>query len=142
MAGNQQGNQPTVVLDDVVEFVADLICQRKFKSQIKRELADLFDAPVSPRSVETLMSKARQLLRERAGASQKDMKDNAVSLYEWVIRSDETSIREKLHAQAQLDEIFGLKSKFSDDGTPEETAERIRAALDEMKEKAHADADS
>ena len=134
---NVRGPIATVVTDDLVLFVRDMLAKGMRKGEIKRALAEELgeDHKPCPRSVETLLKRARETMREESGISKEAHTDESVEFYKSVLRDPDAKTGAKLHARQQLDRIYGIGSQYRDgDRTPEERAEAARQFLKETAE--------
>ena len=127
---NMSGPVPTVVVDELVEFTRDLLASGMRKGEIKLAVKEVLGTDPSHRSIETLLSKAREQMRSEGNISKDEQKDESVEFYKSVLRNKRANFYMKLKARERLDNILGLENQFtSGDHTPEEKADLARSFL-------------
>lgn len=132
MADNLQGGMPTVVTNELTEFVAECIGFRWKKYKIKAALIDMLETDISPRSLERLMQGARKLIQDRSERPIAENKGNAIEFYEAVIADDDVKPETKIKAQERLDLILGIQN--TNEEPPEDQAAKVRQLLKEADE--------
>lgn len=134
---NHCGPIPTVVTEELVEEVAELLAQRKKKHEIKDYLRTTLEMEVHPRSVETLITRARHLILERAKRSKTEHLALSVEFLEKIIADDSLPTYQRMKALDQLNYMLGVGGSFKmQTESPDETARAIRQAQKEMDETA------
>ena len=116
----------------LVEIIASWIAVNRYKFLIKKDLADeakmkklgVGRAITNARSVESLMRKARELMRAEANPEMADAKADAIALYDHVIRSTDNDFA-RLRANHQKALLLGLGRDGNDDD-PGSVAAEIR----------------
>lgn len=132
MAGNQQGRFATIVTDDVVEFVADLMGKRWKKHEIKAYLLKELDVPkISVHSFEVICTRARKAMAERSERPASDMKRDAIEFYESVVRDEDATYKDRIKAQEQLDKIFALDKESGE--SPQSKVSKAMELLNQAK---------
>lgn len=138
MGGQGSGRTSEVTARELVEFVAELVALRKRKGEIKRAIYHVCGKKISRGSVETLLRRARALIAQRSLMSIDEHRANALALYEKIIADDGSSERDKMTAQAGINEIIGLSAKFGvQPGGAADLSDRaalMRQRLSEMDE--------
>lgn len=90
-----------------IEIVARLIGEKQAtKTEIHVACREQFN--VHWRSADRYMVLARQFLLERHNKTREEVRSEAVSFNEGILRSDKTTIREKQEARRELNAIFGI----------------------------------
>ena len=137
MAGNVQGPFPTVVLDELVEFVRDLLSKGYRKGEIKdklrEELGGEDGAEPSFRSMETLISQARAQMLEDSDRPREEHQADAIEFYKSVLRDPKAKTNSKITARARIDFILGLGAQHSTLDDPEDQAAKARQFLKETE---------
>src|SRR4051812_3855846 len=112
---------PRVVTEEVIEYVADLLGRRLKKHEIKAHIYEELEIECSPSTVELLITRARGLMLQRSTAPKSQHFSNAIEFYEAIIKDTKVSIRDRLLAQARLDNLLGLERQFNnnDGSTPD-----------------------
>lgn len=133
---NKDLQDPSDDLTEVlVELVADMIACRCRKGQIKTKLAALNNGiKVRREIVEAIITKAKDLLRERVGLTKKDLYNDAFAFYEAIIRDEYASHRDKITAQEAICRLGGIGHQYSAPDNPDEEAGRIRQAIRDMRQ--------
>lgn len=121
MAENKQGAVRTVVVDLLIEYVADRMAAGAHKHALKREMEEKFKQSISIASYERLRNKARTLIRERSKFSKEDHKGDALSFYKSIASDVNEPASVRLRAMQRMDEIMGIDASMTNDG------EQIRA---------------
>ena len=93
-------------IQERVELVADMVARLGKRGEIHRACAEKWG--VCWRSADRYVSRAREVLRQRAGISREEAREMGISLLFGLIRSG--SPRIALMAEARLAEIFGYNA--------------------------------
>jgi len=136
MAGNEQGPFPTIVLDDIVEYVRDLLSKGYRKGEIKDKLREELGtdgAEPSTRSMETLISAARAQMLEDSDRPREEHQADAIEFYKSVLRDPKAKTSSKIAARARIDSILGLGAQHSTLDDPEDKAAKARQFLKETE---------
>lgn len=99
-------------LDGYVEFAALLLSKMLPKHQVKKAIRKRFSEEhpgedLSPRTLETYISRGRQLLVEWSGKSKEEHFNDAAAFYLQMIQTGEND-HVKLQARARLDSLYNL----------------------------------
>lgn len=89
-----------------IEFTAFLLQRRQFKSDIKRALERKYH--IKARQCEEYIRLAKEYLAEKHKASHAEMSQQSIDFYESIIVGPDSSISEKMAAQARIDQLQGL----------------------------------
>ena len=92
----------------MVQQCVELIALRRTKHEIMAAMCRQYG--VSARTAEEYTSRARLLMEERANRPKKDFVQEAIGLYENVIKDAQAPRRERLIAQMGLNELLGLNA--------------------------------
>lgn len=148
----KKGRPSTVVTEDAIELALNMLRRGDLKYAIKNELRKKHRC--SARSLETVISRAREAFRKTEGKSRKEMRVNARDRYEAIIADPATSMRDKIRAQDSLCKLFGLhvtrmvhsgtgeggaiktesKTTISLKGVPKEDLKSAQASLRRLRE--------
>ena len=125
------GRPATIVIDEMVELVAEMQCMRMKKFAIKRAIEDVATQKIPQSSFEKLMRLARNLNQQRAASAAENMSTDTIGFYQDVIADPEAPIQQKLKAQEQLEHFLGLGARFKNSSdSVDVTASKIRAFLE------------
>jgi hypothetical protein len=122
--------------DEIIEITIGLLSRRKRKSEIRKHLNRLHPrGNVNVAMLERIITKARARIQLRLDRTHTETKSEAITLYEEMIRSPRTSMREKMIAQERIDYLLGHDARFTGSGTmsAEEIAAAVCAASQAMK---------
>ncbi len=89
-----------------IEFTAFLLQRRQFKSDIKKALQRKYG--IQARQCEEYLRLAKEYLTEKHKATHVEMSQQSVDFYESIIVGPDSSISEKMAAQARIDTLQGL----------------------------------
>jgi hypothetical protein len=107
--GRPPGPGPTrEEMDERIDQTVKLLARRLFTSDIKRVLMAKYD--VCARTCETYISRARELILEWSGKSKEEHRQDALALFESVVRSDAPA-KERMEAQAHIVALLGLAAR-------------------------------
>jgi len=123
------GGRPPIIMDELIEFVAERIAYRAKKHQIKRELEEIVGRKIAMTTYEQLRRKAEVLIKERGNVSRQNQYERAIAFYEEIIADDTAKHSTRLKAQDSLSELLGLGARFTTHAagdTAEEVAKDIR----------------
>jgi hypothetical protein len=94
-------------IDGRIEQLATVIGSKRFtKSEIRRYCKVQWN--VEWRQADRYWTRARELLCKLADRSKMEFKSDALALYEGIIKSPKTKVRDKIAAQAEINAIIGL----------------------------------
>jgi hypothetical protein len=128
------GRPATIVIDEMVELVAEMQCMRMKKFAIKRAIEDVATQKIAQSSFEKLMRLARNLNQQRATSATENMSTETIGFYQDVIADPDAPIKEKLKAQEQLEHFLGLGARFKGSGeSADVTASKIRIFLEKAR---------
>lgn len=91
-----------------IEFARNLLGQAKYPSEIKRALSEEFG--ITTRSAERYITDAVKQVREGIERSDIDLVSEAISVYQEIIRSKDSTDRDKIRARERIDKILGLEA--------------------------------
>lgn len=134
MAGNHQGQGvATVVVQEVIEIVAELISVGMKKHAIKRWIEEhIFGSKkISIKSYEVIRTRAKKLLAENADITSEEHKSYSIDFYRQVVSNQNLPAQSRIRAMENLDDIFGIKDKDNEDADPMKRAKKIREILSE-----------
>lgn len=103
-----------VVVEENIEFVADLIMVGTRKHEIMRVIR-LWIGPgpngelVTPQTIEKLLSLARESLVEATSLTRREHRAAALDFYKSILRNPEAAVRDRLAAQKRIDKLLGLE---------------------------------
>ena len=125
-----------IVAEPIILRIMELQGLRYFKHEIKIQLEEELSTPGHPVKIdyivfEKLILGARAARAELIKRPFADVKADAISFYEAVIRCDDTHFKDKIRAQERLDLLLGLEREGQSLDTPEDKAARVREALKE-----------
>lgn len=124
-----------IVTEELVEYVADLVGQRYKRHEIRTHLKEELGVEPSHATLDKLITQARDKMKGRASATKDEHRQNAIEFYERIIANPDSRTKDKLAAQAQLNEILGLNAKQSITiETPESIAQNAKEILRQMNE--------
>lgn len=98
--------RPPKITDQSVESAIRLFSCYTPKSEIKRYLAKRYK--LAARSCETVFARAREEIRNAAGRSIDEWRVEGVANLTAIIAHKDTSVRERILAQAELNKMLGL----------------------------------
>ena len=134
MAGNQQGNFPTVVTQEVIELIAELIAQGMKKFAIKRWVEEeIFTEKISIKSFEKLRTHAKKFLADNAETTKAEHRSMSLDFYRQMASNGKLPAQSRMRAMENLDDIFGIKDSDPMDNDPSSRAAAIRRTLQEAE---------
>ena len=94
----------------IIDFVAILVARRQPKSVVKKLVNEKFfkDDPVTSRTIENYLARARELIAEISGKSRDQHRIDAVAFYDSVITGPDADLRERMVAMEGLRELLNL----------------------------------
>ncbi len=110
------GHPTTVCFDSLIEYAAERLafCVRKTKLKIELscilygeevEGSGIPKKRIAPRSYETLVGKARAILRERSLISSQEAREESIGFYENLLADEDTPSFARIKARENLDRI-------------------------------------
>ena len=94
--------------------LAEAMLSRRFtKGQVKELLRKHFEAKnetVSPRTLETILARARENLVERSGKPRELHRDDAYHFYTSVLQAKDATHVARIRAQERIDKLLGLEA--------------------------------
>jgi hypothetical protein len=119
-------------MDARVAYAAHLLSRYWHKGEVKKALKERYG--ISARECETLLARARTLIRDRLGTPPEEHRCQSYSFYVSVLRDPAATLREKMLAQKRIDKLLGLELRgpapFSTTGAgPDPFAEMRQLAL-------------
>lgn len=118
--------------DEIDEWVAEQIAQRRHKFQIKGELEARLEEKVDIKAFEFIYTKAKKLIMENSKVPRQDHKALSQRFWEGIIADPKSKMREKMRAQVELQNLLGIGAAFEQGpADPRESAREIREALAE-----------
>jgi len=120
----------------LVDRVLELQSLRYFKHEIRIKLEEELSTPDKPIKIEWVLlgkllaaaNRRREKLLKRPAS---EVRCDALTFYETMIRSEETKPMDKIRSQERLDLLLGLERYGMEGETPEDKAQKARAALKE-----------
>ena len=135
MSGNQQGNFPTVVTQEVIEIVAELIAMGMKKFAIKRWIEkEIFQTKICIKSYEKLRTHAKKYLADNAETTKAEHRSMSLDFYRQMASNDSLGPGNRMRAMENLDGIFGIKDSEEDTNDPSSRAAAIRKTLQEAED--------
>lgn len=109
------GRKREVNTNEAVDIAAMLLGQRAHKHVVKKTLQAHFKGRggVSIKSLEVILTRAREKLAERDGVTRKELRCESRQFYEALITDERTPPLVRLRAQEALDKLYGLPLKAS-----------------------------
>lgn len=129
--------QPARLVRDIatIALVADMMAAGHHKHEIKAAVADRCVTAVSPRTIERLLSDARELIKVSAKTTKADMAAEALAFYRSVKADRTAPHRDRIKAQERIDELLGLSAKYASEAEKTDTAaEFARKAHEAMQQ--------
>ena len=134
LSGNDVTNIDRDEGNILVDRVLELQSLRYFKHEIKIKLEEELSTSDKPITIEwhlllrlvAAANRRRERLLKRPTA---EVKCDAITFYETMIRSEETKAGDKIRSQERLDLLFGLERGGMEGDTPEDKAAKAREAL-------------
>ena len=125
-------------MEQRISFTANLLVQGLYKHQIKEALRKEFG--VSPRTMETYLARAREILKEEASLSREQMRAESYARCLSVMQKQEARPQDILRAQERIDSVFGLTAPKriavtdtdGNDINSPEALERLQAIADSL----------
>jgi len=122
----------TIVVDEVIEFCAELMSSGKRKFEIKREIEAIFGHRISADSYEKIRRRARALILAKAAMSKDEHFAQCLNALYDIAADMDARPGVRIKAINSVAELVGIGGKFSHDGVgAEEKAKQIRSFADE-----------
>jgi hypothetical protein len=116
-------------LEERVTFVARLLSNGLFKSQIKKLIREKYG--VCTRTAEEYIGKARKELRKRFGKDKKGHQTDSYSMYRSVVADPNNLVSDRLKAQERIDKLLGLEVKEAGVGVIVNNVNAVGVAIDQ-----------
>jgi hypothetical protein len=131
--------KPTVEeYEQRVAYAEFLLCRRIYKCDIKRLMKKKFN--VTARAVEDYLSRAKEKLRDKSGKTRAEHQIDSLQFYESVLNGPDSTLRDRMDAQARIDKLLGLEDGNTPGGsvaTPIiNVIEQVVTSRDDIKGKA------
>lgn len=117
------------ITPEIIGLVADCLGNRWAEWRIREFIHKLAGYRVLSQTVQKIISKAKELNRERYGVPTLTHKTNAVAFYEAVIANEAFPLKERIRAQERLDQLLGLEARYANNADPQEVAAKARELL-------------
>jgi hypothetical protein len=103
-----------------IETCEMLIARRVTKTQIHAAMLQKFN--IGWRQADRYAARARDRLMKRAGRSKDELRCESLALYESVIQSSNARTQDRIAAQREIDDLYGLKAPKCQKVTGDEQA--------------------
>jgi hypothetical protein len=95
----------------IIEFCVEALCRRWTRTEIIREVQKRWMLNANNFTISPYLARARSRMRKVMRKDIEDMVAESVGLYQAVIRSKNSTIREKMLANERLDKMLGLEQR-------------------------------
>jgi hypothetical protein len=105
------GNRRRATAEEIEQraaYCADLLAQGAYKHEAFRLLKKRYD--ISTSVCNRVLTRARELLADRAGGPREQHRQDSMAFYLWVVRSPRATIREKMEARGRIEKLLGLRA--------------------------------
>lgn len=117
--GSRRRTSETELLERI-ELTEELLTRGFLESEIKRQLMGTYS--ISARTVENYLCRARERMLSNLALGKDEHRASALAFYRSIIRSETSTISERLRAQQQICWMLGLNAAVQ--GGPDEHPQR------------------